>query len=259
MHWVIVGLTITISLANLGDFIFGDKGNRRLLSKLTDFYVAVDGDWNSTYQVPALKMSEFLKHAFGRSWIVYLFRVAMYSVCAVCMIALFLNLTFRPTKSESIYSRVTQLSFYLPFFVTGNCLADLISWSIARIGLATIARSGFGFAVMILIACTSVSLGVAYFSFVIAWLPILLFFAANDLLPYVNDELFFIVPLLTTLPIIVFVLTTGCGILLVALRPLLRAPLMGALERVDRAPRSVLTLSAVALSGVVGLLAALAK
>jgi hypothetical protein len=262
MHWVIVVLTIMISLANLGDFIFGEKGNRQLLSKLSSYYVAVGGDWKATYQVPARKMNEFLIHIFGHNFFLYLFKVAIYSVSLVFILSALSYITYRPPPhTPSVLPRITPLD-YAPCFAVGNCLGDLLSWSIVRFLLFQMKIARLIWAIVLFMIGMASAIIFSFASFFIGILLVLTFDAKAIFFgpgQAAFNGYLFLVPLLAGLPSIVFVLTTASGILLVVLRPIIRAPLMGLLERLESAPKSILTLTAVALSGFVGIVAALAK
>src|SRR5271163_3370005 len=103
MATVVAVLVTLISLAHLGDFLLGDKGQRTLKNRLVDLYIAVsDGDWSVIVRAPALFFRRYLKQAFyvHHKHLIFAFRTLAYSVAItafVYILTLSFNLPIHPS------------------------------------------------------------------------------------------------------------------------------------------------------------------
>jgi hypothetical protein len=163
MAWLAFLLTVFITLAHLGDFLFGDSliyGTRTLVYKL---YIRLSEDWRSIYQVPALVMNRFFNAIFRVNrgkWVAFL-AIVIYSLLVSLilssMICLYIVLSRYTFASSKFITYVAKVYFGS---APGAVVGDLVVWPVAISLLSVTSHRG----PLTAIICTVMMLCWAYVS-----------------------------------------------------------------------------------------------
>jgi hypothetical protein len=292
LAWLIFCLTLLMTLANFGDFLFGDRIIKPVRDAAFRMYLKIEeGDWSPAYQVPAEIILSYARRILRTDggpgiavlWIVYysLFINGFMSIVVYYVYTLYSE-SLRPGATVFMVPAFFMLFWSLP----GNLLGDIIAWPSALWLLKRLRASTPVAAVLLLtvavllLYCLAVlatasrvliqDLSLNYLEANMSHSDILR--ALLDALPTSIRRAWFAMGRLrmlsladllaimqVMLPILLFFLVSIIGLLIYASRGPMRRPLIFLLERIEASPKSILTLGAAVLSALATLLAAWLK
>lgn len=288
MTWVPFFLVLIIVSANFTDWLLADTGSARISEKMLRFYVAVDGNWRSLYQMPVSFVCKFMDRLFSRNLALFVLNVFIYTCISVAIISIpYFAYWFLMPASVGI---VDIVAAYL-VHVLANFPADLVCWCSLRFLFSGIARAGparaFGLLILSILTallCLYMPLAITGrvmdFAFGIPH-PTIAEVSANPTLDKTmlmdirnallsgtianSDEsgagqlLFWSISFIVAIPLIVVATVTLGALMINVFRPLLRSPIMLIMERIELSGKHAFTIVAIVLSVPITLLAAVPK
>lgn len=291
MSWLILVLTLFTALANLGDFLFGDKSVESVREAILHLYMAIeDKNWRRVYQAPADLLSIYAAKLMGRQkgLVFVVFRLLLLATVLNAFMSCILLLHFYNTDDLKgllppgagvietfLLPQIRLMAFALP----GNLLGDVLAWTtflflISRLRFAgpalAIALLSSAFAVLYLIVALAVGLRshlmIVAFVYGSPWTAKFFRGMAETnpglswwsivVHPSIED---FVAIAQVTLPMMLFISVSTLGLLLYSLRKVIHRPLSFILERIDASPKNALTLAAAVFSAVAAVIAAWIK
>lgn len=268
LGWLLFVLVLINASASFGDFLIGKVGDKTLRARLADFYVAVGGDWRQIYQVPARALEGYLDRTLGRGVKAALRIIAISIILSCALVGLGYFTMDGSARATVRGSPIIGLAFLLSFT---NAVGDLIAWSAARRGLRVAARSGLSGSLLAMLGALLVALIAPLLSVVALGINALL--VLGDLFTGVSSfdrysyavssiagtGLFWLIPAVILLPLLLFVVALGSGLTLRIMEPAAKGPILLLLERAEASSKPVLTLVALAASALSAVIVAAAK
>lgn len=293
-NWLLFVLTLVASLLYFADFMFGRLANERARDALIKLYlIASEESWLPIYQKPAAALASFLstKLKLGRGWWRFATAVGMYSAlltAVACLVAV---------VQWNAFSLADMPSAFIRFFgatIVPNILGDMLSWISIYHALKFVSRARPLSTIIVVVATMGVVVTAAAtamaVAFYISFLPIIFadvwkavgilqllstvfvgtFTLILDTVPRIvwsiltfNDPnlmwLNYVQFILFLLPLSMF----GClvGLLLISStsQPIFKTPLLTLIDRLEAAPKGILTTIALFITALAALLAALLK
>lgn len=275
-------LNIVIYLAFIVDFLFGEIANKKFKDVLLDSYVKIGGsDWKLFYQAPAFILYKMLaKKMLFKSKFGHVVTISIYSIMSTVLLCAFVAVDFSNNAYFSYHEAFQKLALTL---VPSQLIGNLIAWPVAIYCLRRIAFFDPGYAFFTalglfaaLYAAVALTISLPWLELAwdiqgknavdLFWLPvalaIALYFHSRSLIPillephsYALQVQFFQM----VIPIVLLVLLIALTLVFYFSEGVTKRPLMFLVERIDKYPKSILTLIAAFLSGVAALFAAWMK
>ncbi|RUX02651.1 hypothetical protein EOA30_17650 [Mesorhizobium sp. M8A.F.Ca.ET.059.01.1.1] len=282
MLWPFV-LNIVIYLAFIVDFFFGEIANKKFKDALLESYVKIGGsDWKLFYQAPSFILYKIIgKKMLFKSKFGHVVTISIYSIVSTVLLCAFVAVDFSNNAYDfSYHEAFEKLAFTL---VPSQLIGNLIAWPVAIYCLRRIAFfdpvyaffTALGlFAALYAAVALTISLPWLELAWDIQgknavnpfWLPVALaiglYFDSQSLIPILLEPHSFGLQVQffqMVIPIVLLVLLIALTLVFYFSKGVTKRPLMFLVERIDKYPKSILTLIAAFLSGVAALFAAWMK